>query len=1234
MGIVMSRVDWHATPLGDPLTWPPLLQTLVRIMLSTRFPMWMGWGSDLSFFYNQAYASDTLGVKHPWALGRPASEVWSEIWGDIGPRIDVVLSTGEATWDEALPLFLERSGYREETYHTFSYSPISDPDGAILGLLCVVSEDTSRVIAERRMATISDLASDISAARTEEEVYKAAQSQLSRNLKDLPFTLTYVFEPDGSARLACSTGIAVGHPAAPLRLGPQHWVWPVEQVVEAGISRLVDDLPGRFEDLPTGEWDRPARQAILVPLSEGGQTSPTGVFVAGLNPYRLVDSSYSGFAELVAGGIASGLASARAYEAERLRAESLAQLDRAKTEFFSNVSHEFRTPLTLISAPVDDALSDDLSPLPDEQRSRLEVIQRNARRLRRLVDDMLDFARIEGGRLRADRVPTDLTGFTREVALSFAPAFERAGLEFRLDLAEIPRPVPVDPDMWEKVVLNLLSNALKFTLSGEIRLELDSDGTGVVLAVADTGVGIAAEHRPRLFERFYRAPRSAARSHEGTGIGLALVAELIHLHGGEVAVESREGEGSTFTVRVPFGSEVPPGPGTGSATQRESAVLSYLDEALQWMDAPPEKTRPSAEVRAVAGLTAAASVLVVDDNPDMRGYLRRLLEPYWQVLVASDGAEALEIARSSHPDLVLTDVMMPRLDGFGLLSALRSEPSSATTPVVFLSARAGEEAAVEGLGAGADDYLVKPFSGLELLARVRSNLELAALRNRDAAWRAALVDSLQDAVAVLDASGALIEANAAFEQILGYPHEATPYTPPFPWVVPADEDPEASAIATAAHERVMTGERLSEVVPLRHRLGHRLYVSIRANSVGDGEDRRVVVAFHDVTADLAASDRDAALARLGMSLAEAGDVREVREAGLPELGRAFGAARAAILAWGFPEAVEEAAWGEGGPTGRDLATDVLTRVGSANPVLIAAPSESGETGVARGMAAALDPREARRVVWLEFEPPRNLTAEERSLFAVLCGYFGQALHRAQLFDDNRTVATAMQRSILGPTAVPPGMAVRYLPAVRPLEVGGDWYDVVELSEGRTAVVVGDCTGRGLEAATTMGQLRSACRALLLQANGPADVITALDVFAERLPGALCTTVFCALLDDRRGTILYSSAGHLPGVVASPEGGIGRLDRGQGLPLGFSTGPTRIEHEVAFPPGSTLVLYTDGLVERRGESLDVGLGRLEDAVRQRCGAEPETLADELIVALAPPDDQADDIALLVHRRSGS
>src|SRR5690242_19449569 len=584
----LAQVAWARTPLGDPDGWPQSLRTAVSILLASRFAMWMAWGPELTFFCNAAYRHDTLGGKYPWALGRPAREVWAEIWDDIGPRIGTVLATGKATWDEALLLFLERSGYPEETYHTFSYSPLRDDAGAVVGMLCVVSEDTGRVIGERRMATLRDLGSDPSVVRTDQDMLDFAGRQLDRNRQDLPFTLTYLFDDQAAtARLAGSTGIPAGHPAAPaaLAVSDPDPVWPVATLLR-GESALVDLDGAVFTGLPAGVGSEPPAQALIAPLARQG-SAPYGFLVAGLNRYRPLDEGYRGFADLVARHLAAGIASARSYQGQQRRAEELAELDRAKTTFFSNISHEFRTPLTLIMAPVAE-LRSSASGLDSEARQELEVVYRNSLRLAKLVNTLLDFSRIEAGRAQARYEPVELSAVTVELASVFRSAIERAGLVFEVDCPPLGEPVYVDRDMWEKVVLNLLSNALKFTFEGRVSISVRREGSNAVVTVRDTGIGVAAAEMPRLFERFHRVEATRARSNEGSGIGLALVKELVSLHGGTIDAESEEGSGTTFTVRLPFGrAHLPADEVVTLARELAPSGLAepYVAEALRWLPA-------------------------------------------------------------------------------------------------------------------------------------------------------------------------------------------------------------------------------------------------------------------------------------------------------------------------------------------------------------------------------------------------------------------------------------------------------------------------------------------------------------------------------------------------------------------------------------------------------------------------------------------------------------------------
>jgi PAS domain S-box-containing protein len=1249
IGRDLAAVDWTSTPLGPVDGWPQSLRTSVNILLASRFSMWMAWGPDLTFFCNAAYRRDTLARKYPWALGRPASEVWAEIWTDIGPRIESVLSTGEATWDVALMLILERSGYPEETYHTFSYSPLRDEEGAVVGMLCVVSEETDRVIGERRMATLRDLGSDPSVVRTERQMLDFASGQLADNPYDLPFTLTYLFDDDGDVRLAGVSGIAPGHPAALGTIEASgNSVWPVQQAAHGEPG--VIELDGVALDLPTGAWDEPPSHALAVPLLQQGG-APLGFLVAALNRYRPLDEAYRGFVELVAGHIAAGVGSARSYQAQQQRAEELAELDRAKTAFFSNVSHEFRTPLSLILGPVDHLRSRP-GGIDEPARQELELVHRNALRLAKLVNTLLDFSRIQAGRMQARFEPVDLPVVTAELASVFRSAIERAGLTFTVDCPPFDEPVYVDREMWEKVVLNLLSNALKFTVEGSVTVRVVREDAEAIVTVSDTGIGVPASEMPRLFERFHRIESAGARSTEGSGIGLALVKELVGLHGGSIAAHSQEGSGTTFTVRLPFGAaHLPTGEVTAPPSTRAiSGVIAepYVQEALRWLPTIADsgsdsgsdtstRSTMTAVTLAETG-TARARVLLADDNADMREYLTNLLHTSgYEVRAVTDGQRALEEVRVALPDIVISDVMMPRLDGLQLLAALRTDPRTVALPVLLLSARAGLEASIEGLLAGADDYLVKPFAAAELLARVHANVELARLRNHQARWRTALVDSLQEAFFVCDEHGAVIEINAAFTEILGYGAEQLPYEPDHPWWPDIDTEPEAYGQVETAFAALLAETHGAFTVPVTHRGGHRLWIAVNFNHAEDPETgRRVMVGtFRDVTAEHYAVQSQIALAALSQQLAQADTLDDAVRGAAEELRRVWQARR--VLAVTFtgatgaesraesvtPELIcagDQVAWADLSPRQRQLIESLRDA-----DLLTAVTGGPGTAGI------ALQHPRGVLVVWIELAEQRPFTPEDHTLLTVLAGRLGQGLHRVYQLDEQRETAVVLQHAMLGPPNLPGGFAVRYHPASRPLQVGGDWYDLVDLDDGRVALIVGDCVGHGLAAATVMGQLRSACRALLLEQSSPTVALAGLDRFAARLPAARCTTAFCAVLTPDTGELVYASAGHPPPIMVHADGTIVQLDGGHGLPLALRPDWTRPEAHITMPPRATLLLYTDGLVERRGCSIDDGMARAADLVQDARAQSLDEVADHLMSGLEPEGGYPDDVAMLLYRQ---
>jgi len=792
MGQLILEHDWSSSPLGPIDDWPQSLKTSISLMINSRQPMWLGWGEEATFFYNDAYIAVLSESKHPWALGRPVTEVWAEIWDICGPLADKVFQHAEATLVDDIRLFMNRDYGLEENYFSFSYSPIRDESGKVGGLFCTNAEMTSKHLNARRLRTLSELAQRALVEKTASTAAATAAAILAQNPDDIPFALLYLTDCERRQvrleqcvhilplSLVAPDSADIGHADDAVKTAASFW--PFARALDAGGNTVVD--VSEVATLPLGPAEQPLRQAVMLPLQTPGQEHPLGVLICGVNPTRPLDEDYATFFNLLAGQIGMAIQNARSAEAEKQRADLLAELDQAKTTFFSNVSHEFRTPLTLMLGPLDDMLADKEHGLPPVQKKRADMLRRNALRLQRLVNALLDFSRTQAGRTQASYVQVDLAAFTADLASTFRSTIEGAGLVFEVDCAPLAEKTYVDPSMWEKIVLNLLSNAFKFTFAGKIGIRLSGHGDHVRLTVSDTGVGIASDQLPLVFKRFHRIEGSQSRTHEGSGIGLALVRDLVTLQGGVIEVDSDLDLGSSFTLTIPSGRDHLPPDRVVESVDPVSSTLSpladaYAAEADRWSGArsgnaaqpEDEASIESEPARANQVLSAGARILVVDDNADMRDYLCNLLQSHWRIEAVGNGVEALESVRANPPDLILSDVMMPQLDGFGLLAALRSDDASKDIPFFLLSARSGEEARLQGLAAGADDYLVKPFSSRELIARIESMLlrsQIRAMEKRHADRMATIFAQAPVAIAITRGPNHVFElANAPYQELVG-----------------------------------------------------------------------------------------------------------------------------------------------------------------------------------------------------------------------------------------------------------------------------------------------------------------------------------------------------------------------------------------------------------------------------------------------------------------------------------
>lgn len=783
-GELMKSMDWGNTVLGSVEEWPQSLKTCVRIILTSRQPMFVWWGKELINFYNDPYKA-IVGGKHPWALGRPASEVWSDIWDEAGPRAQICLQENRGTYDEALLLIMERNGYPEETYYTFSYSPVPGEDGKPAGIICANTDDTDRIIGQRQLRTLKDLGKYIPDCTDNREVYKKTIHILQENPHDFPFAAIYELKDGIVAKLQSATeDSAKTLLPDELDLELQQGIATFfQQVINEGKLNVFKNAQQVIGNVTGGVWTKAPDNCLVIPVMQSGHPFPFALMVIGLNPFRQPDEKYLDFFRLVADQVATCVTTLYAYEQERKRAEALAEIDKAKTLFFSNISHEFRTPLTLMLGPLENMLSNS-EDLGDDHIANIEATHRNAMRLLRLVNTLLDFSRIEAGRVQARFSPVNLSQLTKDISSSFRSVMENVGLEYNVNINELNGKVYVDREMWEKIVLNLLSNAFKYTLSGKIEIQLEERSDSVLLTVSDTGIGISENELPQLFNRFYRVKNAGGRTYEGTGIGLSLVKELVEMHNGTINVTSKEGVGTVFSVRIAAGKDHLP---EDQIHERNDEVFTsslssiYVNEAISLTGDRQRKEANAPERKD----EKKYRVLVVDDNSDMRDYVGRLLNKEYEVVTAENGKDALAKIYHQRPDLILSDIMMPVMDGIELLHAVKGSVSTDTIPVIFISARAGEEARIEGYNIGADDYLIKPFSSKELLARVRSQLKIANIHReindvlenkvkertlelqKQKEFAEAILNASVDVISVLDANLNYVAVNKSTEEYYG-----------------------------------------------------------------------------------------------------------------------------------------------------------------------------------------------------------------------------------------------------------------------------------------------------------------------------------------------------------------------------------------------------------------------------------------------------------------------------------
>lgn len=948
MGHRVATFDWGATPLGPVEDWSTPLRDAVTLCVGSLLPMSVQWGPDLTVIYNHA-CRDLYGeVRFATALGRPTLEIWPETSDHVTEHTHATLRDGTPFFavDQLFPL--NRSVPLEECYITISSAPIID-DGVPAGVFSVFFETTAEVLAARRLRTLAGLGRDLKESTSELQVAEAVMEILSTNPRDHVGGGLYATDADERGpHLATFGAVEMSSEQAAL----------VADCLATGSLRVNSSDSGVA-------WH-------AYPLCDPEDGRATHVLLLGKPSSLPADDLLKAYYALVADAIGSALLSHGEFVAQRRRVSDLASLDRAKSAFFAGVSHELRTPLALISAPVQDVLERDAG-LSAATRKALALVQSNVARLTRMVEAMLDFSRMEAGRLVPHVEQADVAAQTRALAAEFAPAFARAGLDFVVDVPDLSTSPLLDRDFLERIVSNLLSNALKFTPSGQVTLQLAQDeDEHYAIVVSDTGIGVALEDLDRIFARFERLPpQPGARSSSGAGIGLAMVRQLTRLLDGEVTVESAVGHGTTFTVRLPFQPSRPVGVAGQSVTPRR--VNSFLAEIETWMEEDGPQRVPAH--------AAVARLVVAEDDPELARFLADCLCDDYEVVLVRDGAAAMDQLRAGDVDLLLTDLAMPGMDGLELVRQIRADVSLREVPVVMLSASG--DASANGLALGADDFVTKPFTVNDLRDRLAANLARARERSSDAAWRRAVMSALRDPLVIFDRDGQVVELNQAFTDLFGYSMADGPFAPPFPWWPTEDEDPEMLAtiqqiLDGALRRDDVEAEVVMYTVDRRPVWVHSSGTSVEQPRTGLSARIRVL---RDITRDKQAQERRAAAARVSADFALIDDMATLL--GVAEYGFELLFDGGSTIQVMTDRPYFFASGKDVGP--QDLHDDVASG--------LAGEPSADTTSLRRGILLVPQSGSTGARAWVQFPRPRRISLDEMIAADLLAQAFGLAVER-------------------------------------------------------------------------------------------------------------------------------------------------------------------------------------------------------------------------------------------------